>query len=80
MYVDKRRISYRNFQDLHFVAGTHLLSSADLEDFYFKICNVSEAEELRKMNSTDIIKAVVEFVRLLPSVDDLDEVGKEVFG
>ena len=56
------------------------MTEQDLEDFHFKICNVSEAGEIRKMNSTDIIKAVVEFVRLLPAVDDLDVVGKEVFG
>ena len=57
-----------------------MLTEQDLEDFHFKICNVSEADELKKMNSVDIIKAVVEFVRLQTNVDDLDALGKEVFG
>ena len=65
---------------LHSVTGNHLLSEQDLDEFYFKACGVTGADELRKMKVNDVIRKVVEFVRNLPSVENLDVVGAEVFG
>ena len=59
--------------------GTHLLTESDLEDFHFKMCNVTEAGEIKKKTPADVVRGVIEFVRQQKAVDDLDALGKEIF-
>ena len=57
-----------------------MLTEPDLNEFYVKACGVASADELKRLKEIDVIKKVVEFVRNLQSVDNLDEVGTEAFG
>ncbi|CAL1300521.1 unnamed protein product [Larinioides sclopetarius] len=56
--------------------GNHILSEADLALFHRSLCPDTKG----KVSSNTLIKAVVDFVRNLPSVDDLSEVAWQIFG
>lgn len=56
------------------------MTEADVEDFLFKVCNVSEADEMKKVTPADTIRAVLDFLRVQQSVEDLDALGAEIFG
>ncbi|GFY43068.1 constitutive coactivator of PPAR-gamma-like protein 1 homolog [Trichonephila inaurata madagascariensis] len=56
--------------------GNHILSESDLATFHRSLCPDTKG----KVSSNALIKAVVDYIRNLPSVDDLNEVAWQVFG
>ncbi|XP_013779600.1 constitutive coactivator of PPAR-gamma-like protein 1 homolog isoform X2 [Limulus polyphemus] len=58
--------------------GNYLLSEEDLTPFYHVLCPDQPKE--KPIPAEILIKAVVEFVRSIPSVENLDAVGTQIFG
>lgn len=56
--------------------GNHIITDSDLLPFHKSLC----PDVKGKIPPNNLIKSVVEFVRNLPSVDDLDTVAQQVFG
>ncbi|GIY76867.1 hypothetical protein CDAR_513192 [Caerostris darwini] len=56
--------------------GNHILSELDLATFHHSLCPDIKG----KVSSNALIKAVVDYIRNLPSVDDLNEVAWQIFG
>ncbi|XP_054722197.1 constitutive coactivator of PPAR-gamma-like protein 1 homolog [Uloborus diversus] len=56
--------------------GNHIITDTDLASFHLSLCPDSKT----KISPNTLIKAVVDYVRNLPSVDDLNEVAWQVFG
>ncbi|XP_071043900.1 constitutive coactivator of PPAR-gamma-like protein 1 homolog, partial [Parasteatoda tepidariorum] len=56
--------------------GNHILGDSDLSVFHRSLCPDAKG----KVIPNNLIKAVVDYVRNLQSVDDLDDVALQVFG
>ena len=58
--------------------GNHVLTVSDLKDFHSLL--VPELDEKNKDSSDVVIRAVVNYVRTLVNVDDIEALGAEIFG
>lgn len=61
--------------------GNHILQDEDLYEFYRNLLNTMQQEggQPVKFTPENCIEAAVKFVRNLPSVDNLDVVGEQIF-
>lgn len=62
--------------------GNHILPVADLKDFHVKIApELQQAQDGKyKVGFERVIRAVVNYVRALPSVEDYESIAKDIFG
>ena len=62
--------------------GCHILSCSDLSEFHQKLVpELQQAEEGKyKIGFERVIRAVVNYVRALPSIDEHDTIANDVFG
>ncbi len=62
--------------------GCHILPASELSEFHHKIVPEMKlaAEGKYKVGFERVIRAVVNYVRALPSVEDFEAIGKDVFG
>lgn len=59
--------------------GNHILPDEDLYSFYIELLSRADPSKPAKLTPENAIQAAVDFVRNLPSVDNLDEVGEVIF-
>ena len=57
--------------------GNHILPEDDLAEFFARL--LPGMDQRQKPKPEELIPVVVNFVRKLAAVDDLEEVGREVF-
>ena len=55
--------------------GNHILRPIELADFHHKL-----APESSRAKFDRVIRAVVNYIRALPKIDDFEVIGKDVFG
>jgi len=58
--------------------GNHVLTEADLESFHHKL--LPKLNEEKEDKSHAVIRAVVDYVRSLQTVDDVEALGTQIFG
>ena len=70
-----------NVPSFHFIVpgGASALSDADLVEFLKKVSGMPGCDDVSKIPRSALVKGVVGFVRSLESVDDLDNVGGQIF-
>ncbi|CAH1784990.1 unnamed protein product [Owenia fusiformis] len=59
--------------------GNHILAEEDLRDFFIEQLDLASGYNMSKVMPDTIIKAVLNYVRGLASIDDLDVLGKQIF-
>ncbi|XP_074645802.1 constitutive coactivator of PPAR-gamma-like protein 1 homolog [Tubulanus polymorphus] len=59
--------------------GNFILSEEDLYEFFCSCLNKNPKAKNVELPESEVIPAVVSFVRCLPDVEDLDDVGQRVF-
>ena len=62
--------------------GCHILTVSDLTEFHLKLVpELKQAQEGKyKVGFERVIRAVVNYVRALPSIDEHDTIANDVFG
>ena len=59
--------------------GNHVLKEDDLKSFHCRLVPEMETEK-SKVSTEAVIRAVVNYVRTLVNVDDIEALGAEIFG
>ena len=61
--------------------GNHIISVSDLAEFHARLApEMKQAEGQFKIGFDRVIRAVINYIRALPSIDDYEILGRDVFG
>ena len=61
--------------------GNHIIPSADLAEFHGRLApEINQTGGKYKVGFDKIIRAVINYIRALPTIDDYEMLGRDVFG
>ena len=61
--------------------GNHIISVSDLAEFHARLApEMKQVEGQFKIGFDRVIRAVINYIRALPSIDDYEILGRDIFG
>ena len=61
--------------------GNHIVPTSDLAEFHGRLApELKQADGKFKIGFDRVIRAVINYIRALPAIDDYDVLGRDIFG